>query len=377
MGRFISRITVVMICAAVLLSPVFMSQLYAGYQSITRPVHDYGGILSGHDEKKITDLIVAHRGRTGVQIAVLTVPTTGKDSIEEYSLRTANQWGGGRSERNDGVLFTIAVIDRRMRLEVGKGLTGYIHDAEAQEILDGIRDDFRQRHFGKGVYTVIEKVIAETETLRPDQRIPFSRKLRGFLFFLTSYYLFYYLIGLYGASLFRYVRNVRKFRWITAIAGYLLIYLPVPVLLQLYYPGVYYWKPIVYLSGAFAGSTIATALLVKGLKEKIWAMALVIVPALVMAGSIFYNIDYLRPDPYGTTDNETILLIIVILLNFAQVLFWMGAEAIRNPEAFAGGSGGGSYGSGSSSGSSSGSDSGSTWSGGGGSFGGGGASSSW
>lgn len=377
MIRMTTLIMMVTMNIALMLISTQLSQLHAGYPVITRPVNDYAGILSGSDEKKISGLIVTHRGKTGVQIAVLTINSTGKAPIEEYSLYTANQWGGGSSERNDGVLFTVAAHDRRMRLEVGKGLTGYIHDAEAQKILDGIRDDFRQRQFGKGVYTVIEKVIAETESLRPDQRIPFSRKALGFLFFLTSYYLFYYLLGLYAACLFRYVRNTGKYRWITAIAGYVLIWIPVPILLQVYYPGVYYWKPIVYLSGVFAGSTIATALLVKGLKKKIWALILVAVPALAMAGSIFYNIDYLRPDPFGTTSNETILLILVILLNFAQILFWMGAEAIRNPAAFAGGSGGGYYDSGNSTGSSSGGSSDSSWSGGGGSYGGGGASSSW
>jgi uncharacterized protein len=64
-------------------------------------------------------MIRSHRRKTGVQIAVLTVRTTGGIPIEEFSLTTAEKWGGGTGERGDGLLFTMAADDRRMRIEMG------------------------------------------------------------------------------------------------------------------------------------------------------------------------------------------------------------------------------------------------------------------
>src|SRR5690348_5581718 len=55
--------------------------------------------------------------QTQAQVAVLMVPTTGEDSIEQYATRVFAQWKLGRKEEDDGVLVLVALKDRRMRIE--------------------------------------------------------------------------------------------------------------------------------------------------------------------------------------------------------------------------------------------------------------------
>jgi uncharacterized membrane protein YgcG len=72
----------------------------------------------------------------GPQLVVMTVPDLGGAPIHDYALRIANQWGIGDAERNDGVLVLIAPNQKQVRIEVGKGLTSVISDAEAKRIIN-------------------------------------------------------------------------------------------------------------------------------------------------------------------------------------------------------------------------------------------------
>jgi uncharacterized protein len=71
----------------------------------------------------------------GPQVVVMTVPDLGGASIEDYSLRVAKQWGIGDPDRNDGVLLLIAPNQRKVRIEVGTGLTSVVSDAAAKQII--------------------------------------------------------------------------------------------------------------------------------------------------------------------------------------------------------------------------------------------------
>ncbi|MBN1637998.1 MAG: YgcG family protein [Ignavibacteriales bacterium] len=74
----------------------------------------------------------------GSQIAVLIIPTTQPETIEEYSIRVAEQWKIGREGIDDGVILIVAINDRTLRIEVGYGLEGIIPDATAKSIIDNI-----------------------------------------------------------------------------------------------------------------------------------------------------------------------------------------------------------------------------------------------
>jgi prepilin-type N-terminal cleavage/methylation domain-containing protein len=72
------------------------------------------------------------------EIAVAMVSTTGSLSIEEYGIRLAEKWKVGKEGIDNGAIIIIATQDRKLRIEVGKGLEGDITDSVAGSI---IRDD--------------------------------------------------------------------------------------------------------------------------------------------------------------------------------------------------------------------------------------------
>src|SRR6266480_128920 len=91
------------------------------------------------------------RGK-GSQITVLMLPSTQPETIEEYSIRVADAWKIGRARVDDGVILVVAKNDRRLRVEVGRGLEGAIPDAVAKRVVSEIiAPHFKSGDFYGGV----------------------------------------------------------------------------------------------------------------------------------------------------------------------------------------------------------------------------------
>ncbi|MDQ3031261.1 MAG: TPM domain-containing protein [Myxococcota bacterium] len=129
--------------------------------AIDRPVVDRVGLLSAEEIERLSAHLLLLRERTGVQMAVLLVATTDGEPIDDYSMRAAEAWRGGAADRDDGLLLTMAMNDRRMRLEVGYGLEELVTDGEAQLVVDGMREDLRAGDPGAAIGGAIEAVARE------------------------------------------------------------------------------------------------------------------------------------------------------------------------------------------------------------------------
>jgi uncharacterized protein len=124
------------------------------------PVVDLTGTLSGgavaRIEAKLTDL----QSQKGSQIAVLVVPTTQPEEIEQYGIRVADTWRAGRKNIDDGAILLVAKDDRRVRIEVGRGLEGALPDAIANRIIDeNITPRFKAGDFDAGIEAGVDKMI--------------------------------------------------------------------------------------------------------------------------------------------------------------------------------------------------------------------------
>lgn len=108
---------------------------------------------------------------TGHQYVVVTVPTLGGHSIEDYALRLGNFWRVGRKGINDGVLLIVAPNDRQVRIEVGRGLETVLTDAEAGSIIAGdMLPAFRAGWYADGIRKGTDSIVAELST--PAMRVP-------------------------------------------------------------------------------------------------------------------------------------------------------------------------------------------------------------
>ena len=128
------------------------------YPTINSPVNDYACVLTSADTQRITERIEATRRATGVQVALLVVDTTRGEAIEDFALGTSRQWGGGSAARNDGVLITFAVADRKSDIETGPGVQTRINDAMARCILDSARPALRATRYGDAFTGVVTDV---------------------------------------------------------------------------------------------------------------------------------------------------------------------------------------------------------------------------
>ena len=123
-------------------------------------VTDQTGTLRAEQKAALEQLLQAFEARKGSQIAVLMVPTTGGEAIEQYALRVAEQWKLGRKGVDDGALLVIAKDDRAMRIEVGYGLEGALNDATAKRIIaEVITPRFREGDFFGGISAGVDRMI--------------------------------------------------------------------------------------------------------------------------------------------------------------------------------------------------------------------------
>ncbi len=132
---------------------------------LDRPIVDQTKTLSNEDVSRISNLIKAERQKKSLQIGVLMIDTLGNDdSLEEYSLKVARQWGIGDKKQSNGALLFIAKNDRKMRIEVGNGMEGSLTDARASQIIrNTIAPKFRSGDYAGGVEAGVKRIVDAAE----------------------------------------------------------------------------------------------------------------------------------------------------------------------------------------------------------------------
>ena len=127
---------------------------------LTQRVTDLTGTLDASQVQALDAKLAAFESRKGSQIAVLMLPTTQPETIEQFGIRVADAWKLGRKGVDDGVLLLIAKDDHRSRIEVGYGLEGALNDATAKRIVsDVISPHFKRGDFFSGIDAGLSAII--------------------------------------------------------------------------------------------------------------------------------------------------------------------------------------------------------------------------
>jgi uncharacterized protein len=145
---------------ALLLGWIFPALALVAVPQLTGRVVDQTGTLSSGDIAQLSQKLADLQTRKGSQIAVLIVPTTDGEAIEQFSLRVAEAWKIGRKKIDDGALLVVAKNDRRLRVEIGYGLEGVLTDVTSKRIIDEIiTPKFKSGDFAGGISAGIDKMI--------------------------------------------------------------------------------------------------------------------------------------------------------------------------------------------------------------------------
>jgi uncharacterized protein len=189
-------------------------------------VVDQTGTLSSSDIASLTQTLRDLETRKGSQVAVLIVPTTAPETIEQYSIRAAEAWKIGRKKIDDGALLVVAKNDRKLRIEAGYGLEGSLTDATASRIIDEIIvPKFRSGDFAGGISAGVERIVAVIDGEKLPAPAPRQQSNSGSLNFdpLNPFFIIPVLLfgGLIRSLLGRLIGSVASGGLVALIAWYL------------------------------------------------------------------------------------------------------------------------------------------------------------
>ncbi len=128
---------------------------------LTARVIDLTGTLSGGAVASLETKLANLEAKKGSQVAVLIVPSTQPEEIEQYGIRVEDAWKLGRKGVDDGAYLIVAKNDRRVRIEVGYGLEGALPDAIANRIItETITPHFKLGDYDGGVEAGVDQMIS-------------------------------------------------------------------------------------------------------------------------------------------------------------------------------------------------------------------------
>ena len=123
-------------------------------------INDFASIVDSNTTYTLVSALRLFNKQTGIQIAVVTVKSTGDLGIDEYANKLFQTWGIGVKGLDNGVMLIAAMKERKIRIEVGYGLEPGLTDEQAGSIIrDDIVPAFKSGHYSRGIYNGTMAII--------------------------------------------------------------------------------------------------------------------------------------------------------------------------------------------------------------------------
>jgi uncharacterized protein len=127
-------------------------------------VVDEANIIDAGTEAELTQKLEALEQQSQRQLVVVTLPDLQGYDIADYGYQLGREWGIGDAERNDGALLIVAPNERKVRIEVGYGLEGYLTDAYSALIIqNAILPRFREGDMPGGIVAGTDAIITQLQ----------------------------------------------------------------------------------------------------------------------------------------------------------------------------------------------------------------------
>jgi uncharacterized protein len=123
-------------------------------------VNDFAGTLDASSKLTLETYCANLERVTGVQMAIVLVPTLDDEPIEDAANRLYREWGIGKKGKDEGILIMLAIKDRKSRAEIGYGVEPIISDGAAGGILRRIRPILQQGNYGGALLAAAEQMGA-------------------------------------------------------------------------------------------------------------------------------------------------------------------------------------------------------------------------
>lgn len=122
---------------------------------------DQANVIDDATEVQLSQKLIDYKAKTGNEIAVLTIKSLQGEDDFDYSFRVAESWGIGSKEANNGALLFMALQERKVRIQVGRGLEPYLTDLQSSLIIsEKITPAFKQGNYTAGITSGVDSMIA-------------------------------------------------------------------------------------------------------------------------------------------------------------------------------------------------------------------------
>jgi uncharacterized protein len=150
----------------ILCSLFILSFLAVSGQNIPAPsnpptlVNDFANVLTPDQKASLESKLVAYDDSTSIQIAVVTVQTTGDYAIEDYALKILRDWKVGNKKTNNGMVILAAINDHKVFIATGYGMEGSVPDITAKEIVENeMVPNFKDGNYYRGFDLASDAII--------------------------------------------------------------------------------------------------------------------------------------------------------------------------------------------------------------------------
>jgi uncharacterized protein len=153
------------------------------YPKPTNYVVDQANAVSAAVERDLDAALASFESSSGgSQVAALVVDSIGDRGIEDYANDVFGCWGVGKKGDDTGVLLVVALEQRRMRIEVGRGLEGDLTDVESADIIrEDITPAFKAGDISGGVANGVQGIVRALggDVVRPVAQQPQQPPIGG------------------------------------------------------------------------------------------------------------------------------------------------------------------------------------------------------
>lgn len=214
-------------------------------------INDYAGMVPAGSAERLEAELTAFEKTDSTQIVVLTIPSLEGEVLEEFSIKVADKWRIGQKKIDNGVILLISKADRKLRIEVGRGLEGKLTDLLSGRIIrNEIRPRFKNGDYDGGITAGVSAIIsavrgeytASSKTSRQDES-------DGVPYFTIAIFLFFAITFLGGIK--------KIFGGVTGAVG-------IPLLAGFAFPGMSLIMLILLIAGGFGIGMLLSAVSGKG-----------------------------------------------------------------------------------------------------------------
>jgi len=122
------------------------------FPPLTGRIVDEAALLSGDDKHTLEAELKALEEKSTDQLVVYTTRSLQGYPIEDFGYRLGRAWAIGQKDKNNGAILIVAPSDRKVRIEVGRGLEPQLTDLMTKLIIENaILPAFRRNDFAGGI----------------------------------------------------------------------------------------------------------------------------------------------------------------------------------------------------------------------------------